>query len=47
MTRSPIRASANPAKRRTTAVTDGLERAGARAMLGGTGFTDGPCAAIS
>jgi len=30
----------DPAKRRSAALTDGPDRAGARAMLKGTGFTD-------
>jgi dihydroxy-acid dehydratase len=36
----PYTRPSDPAKRRSAAVTDGLDRAGARAMLKGTGFTD-------
>jgi dihydroxy-acid dehydratase len=36
----PYARPSDPAKRRSAALTDGLDRAGARAMLKGTGFTD-------
>ena len=36
----PYARPTDPAKRRSAALTDGAERAGARAMLKGTGFTD-------
>src|SRR5919202_1067318 len=36
----PYEAPSNPAKRRSAALTDGFERAGARAMLKATGLTD-------
>jgi len=37
---SPYDTPSDPAKRRSAALTDGPDRAGARAMLKGTGFTD-------
>jgi dihydroxy-acid dehydratase len=37
---TPYDRPSDPAKRRSAALTDGLDRAGARAMLKGTGFTD-------
>jgi dihydroxy-acid dehydratase len=37
---SPYDAPSDPAKRHSAALTDGPDRAGARAMLKGTGFTD-------
>jgi dihydroxy-acid dehydratase len=37
---NPYDRPSDPAKRRSAAVTDGIDRAGARAMLKGTGFTD-------
>jgi dihydroxy-acid dehydratase len=36
----PYTGPSDPAKRHSAALTDGVERAGARAMLKGTGFTD-------
>jgi dihydroxy-acid dehydratase len=36
----PYSQPSDPAKRHSAALTDGVERAGARAMLKGTGFTD-------
>jgi dihydroxy-acid dehydratase len=38
--RDPYARPSDPAKRRSAALTDGVERAPARAMLKGTGFTD-------
>ena len=40
MTDDPYARPSDPAKRRSAALTDGPERAGARAMLKATGFTD-------
>ena len=40
MTADPYAHPSDPAKRHSAALTDGAERAGARAMLKGTGFTD-------
>ena len=40
MPNDPYDAPSDPAKRRSAALTDGFERAGARAMLKGTGLTD-------
>src|SRR5919202_5496316 len=40
MSEVPYDAPSNPAKRRSAALTDGFERAGARAMLKATGLTD-------
>ena len=40
MTGSPYDQPSDPAKRRSAALTDGPDRAAARAMLKGTGFTD-------
>jgi dihydroxy-acid dehydratase len=37
---TPYDTPSNPAKRKSAALTDGPDRAGARAMLKGTGFTD-------
>ncbi|HSF60927.1 MAG TPA: dihydroxy-acid dehydratase [Gaiellaceae bacterium] len=37
---TPYHTPTDPAKRRSAALTDGPDRAGARAMLKGTGFTD-------
>ena len=37
---SPYDRPADPAKRKSAAITQGPDRAGARAMLKGTGFTD-------
>ncbi len=36
----PYTRESDPAKRHSAALTDGPDRAGARAMLKGTGFTD-------
>ncbi len=40
MATSPYARASDPAKRVSAAITDGPDRAGARAMLKGTGFTD-------
>ena len=40
MTSDPYNTPSDPAKRVSAALTDGPDRAGARAMLKGTGFTD-------
>ncbi len=40
MTSDPYSLPSDPAKRRSSALTDGPDRAGARAMLKGAGFTD-------
>ena len=40
MTSDPYSLPSDPAKRRSAALTDGPDRAGARAMLKGAGFTD-------
>jgi dihydroxy-acid dehydratase len=40
MTTNPYDRPSDPAKRQSAALTDGPDRAGARAMLKGTGFTD-------
>jgi dihydroxy-acid dehydratase len=40
LTASPYDRASDPAKRRSHALTDGVERAAARAMLKGTGFSD-------
>jgi dihydroxy-acid dehydratase len=40
MTENPYDRPSDPAKRRSAALTDGPDRAAARAMLKGTGFTD-------
>jgi dihydroxy-acid dehydratase len=40
MTDDPYQRPSDPAKRRSAALTDGPDRAPARAMLKGTGFTD-------
>ena len=40
MTANPYDRPSDPAKRRSAALTDGLHRAGARAMFKGIGFTD-------
>ena len=40
MTENPYDRPSDPAKRRSAAITDGPDRAGARSMLKGTGFTD-------
>ena len=40
MSETPYDRPSNPAKRHSAALTDGFERAGARAMLKGAGFTD-------
>ena len=40
MTQNPYDIPSDPAKRRSAAITDGPERAPARAMLKATGFTD-------
>jgi dihydroxy-acid dehydratase len=40
VTTDPYNTPSDPAKRVSTALTDGPDRAGARAMLKGTGFTD-------
>jgi dihydroxy-acid dehydratase len=40
MTETPYDRPSDPAKRRSAALTDGPDRAPARAMLKGTGFTD-------
>jgi len=40
MTRDPYARPSDPAKRRSAALTDGFERAGARAMLKAVGFDD-------
>jgi dihydroxy-acid dehydratase len=40
MTRDPYARASDPAKRVSAALTDGPDRAGARAMLKGVGFTD-------
>jgi dihydroxy-acid dehydratase len=40
MAENPYEAPTDPAKRRSSAITDGPDRAGARAMLKGVGFTD-------
>ncbi len=40
MTNDPYNLASDPAKRISAALTDGPDRAGARAMLKGTGFTD-------
>ena len=40
MTDNPYDRPSDPAKRHSAALTDGVERAAARAMLKGTGFTD-------
>ena len=39
MTTNPYDHPSDPAKRRSAALTDGPDRAGARSMLKGTGFT--------
>jgi dihydroxy-acid dehydratase len=40
MTDDPYARPSDPAKRHSAALTDGIDRAGARSMLKGTGFTD-------
>ncbi len=40
MAENPYELPSDPAKRRSSAITDGPDRAGARAMLKGVGFTD-------
>jgi dihydroxy-acid dehydratase len=40
MSSNPYRTPSDPAKRHSANITDGFERAGARAMLKGTGLTD-------
>jgi dihydroxy-acid dehydratase len=40
MTENPYELPSDPAKRRSAAITDGYERAGARSMLKAVGFTD-------
>ena len=40
MTQNPYERPSDPAKRQSAALTDGFERAGARAMLKAVGFTD-------
>src|SRR5512132_901304 len=40
MARNPYDRPTDPAKRHSAAITDGPDRAGARSMLKGTGFTD-------
>src|SRR5688572_3208881 len=40
MTENPYEQSSDPAKRQSRGLTDGFERAGARAMLKAVGFTD-------
>ena len=40
MTETPYDRPSDPAKRHSAALTDGADRAPARAMLKGTGFTD-------
>ena len=40
MTSNPYDRPSDPAKRNSAALTDGPDRAGARSMLKGTGFTD-------
>ena len=42
MTENPYDRASDPAKRQSRALTDGYERAGARAMLKAVGFTDDP-----
>ena len=40
MSENPYDRPSDPAKRQSAALTDGADRAPARAMLKGTGFTD-------